>query len=57
LDKSKRDEYGQALHTWAIERYNFDIINAERRELYRTLCGAPASDGVVYENGGDDNGA
>lgn len=57
LDKSKRDEYGQALHTWATERYNFDIINAERRELYRTLCGAPTSDGIVYENGGDDNGA
>ena len=40
LNPNARKDYGEKLYEWAKEKYNFADINAKRRELFETVCGA-----------------
>jgi glycosyltransferase involved in cell wall biosynthesis len=40
LNENARKDYGEALYTWAKEKYNYHEINRKRRELFATICGA-----------------
>ena len=39
-NKSAREDYGEKLHEWAKENYNYKRINDHRAELLRGLCKA-----------------
>lgn len=41
-NEQERKEMGERLHAWASEKYNFSRINEGRKQLFESICPAPA---------------